>query len=70
MASLEVRDQHVYARDRGQGGVPGRCRELPGFAEVNGPLMAHRALHRRLLLRCTQDDDDTPNPEVTAVRHR
>jgi hypothetical protein len=41
MTSLEGRDQHVsVGARRTQRGVPGRCRELPGFAVVNGLLMA------------------------------
>jgi hypothetical protein len=43
MTSFEGRDQHAYVRARSQGGVPGRCRELPGFAVVNGLLMAPRS---------------------------
>jgi hypothetical protein len=39
--------------------VPERCREWPGFAGVNGPLMAHRALRRRLCWRSAGGDDGT-----------
>ena len=57
MASLEGRGLRVYIRDWRRGGVPERCREWPGFAGVNGPLMAHRALRRRLVGRSVGGDD-------------